>query len=71
MEGSARSDAEKVIWREATSRAREEGKGPPDQYLYMFLPGMTGSWSDVQMLGSVLWAGDPGPPWCSCGHPVK
>ena len=24
-----------------------------------------------QTLGSILWAGDPGSPWCSCGHPVE
>ena len=50
---------------------REVGKGSPDQYLCMFMPGMTGLWSDVQTLGSIPWAGDPGSPWCSCGHPVE
>ena len=64
-------DGEKAIWREAASRTRKEGIGPPDQRLYMFTSGMTGSRSDVRTLGSTLWAGHPGPPWCSCGQPAE
>lgn len=68
VEGSAPSDAEKVIWREATSRAREEGKGPPWP-IFIHVParddrlmvrcanaGLCSMGREILGLSGVLWA---------------
>lgn len=41
---------------------KAEGQGPPDWGVYMFMLGVTGSWSDVQILASIPQVGAvPGP----------